>query len=387
MWQPWEGDGPAFVYEQTYAELGSYRLPGTRGTCATQGHAQFCEGNQILGGEAWPLRLLPPNRRYIFAAIIRTEFSRMLTEVDVHMVLYDKDQQLVNYYSRMVGLPWNTSATPAAAAADGWTRWEWEFVTPPQVAAGRPVFVEYVSNNTMPPHLEVAGLALIETPAAALHPLPGMTGATFRGSVGSLAMSIEECTAQSITTTAARYIFSANGTVEALQRIDMPRRVGTWNLSVPLAGLQVLSSVSGSAGRCVLGNAAITIAVQPDGVVVLVPQVELHAILTNRIGGTFSRLSAGHLLSEDDWGGFTVSPHIPLGSGRLASNTVLTQGLSFLGLSPDDTNSNTTTDTAGGWRIQWELSPGERLFNSIMPVRPFDWEVRHTLKSRQSPLT
>jgi hypothetical protein len=302
-------------------------------------------------------------------------------------VLYDKDQQLVNYYSRMVGLPWNTSATPAAAAADGWTRWEWEFVTPPQVAAGRPVFVEYVSNNTMPPHLEVAGLALIETPAAALHPLPGMTGATFRGSVGSLAMSIEECTAQSITTTAARYIFSANGTVEALQRIDMPRRVGTWNLSVPLAGLQVLSSVSGSAGRCVLGNAAITIAVQPDGVVVLVPQVELHAILTNRIGGTFSRLSAGHLLSEDDWGGFTVSPHIPLGSGRLASNTVLTQGLSFLGLSPDDTNSNTTTDTAGGWRIQWELSPGERLFNSIMPVRPFDWEVRHTLKSRQSPLT
>ena len=369
----WGGDGPAFVYEQTYAELGSYRLPVTQGICVTQAHAQFCEGNQILGGAAWPLPLLP-NRRYLFAATVRAEFPRTLTEVDVHMILYDDDKQLLNYYSRMVGMPWNTSAAPAAA--DGWTRWEWEFVTPPQVATGRPVFVEYVANNTMPPQLEIVELVLIETPAAALRPLPGLTGAAFRGSVGSLPMSIDECTSQSITTTAARYVFLADGTIEAMQRIDMPRRVATWNLSVPLTGLHVLSSVGGPSGRCVIGNSAVTIAVQPDGVMVLVPQTEAHATLTNQFGGTFNRLSAGHLLSEDDWGGITVSPHIPLGSGRFARSTVLTQGLSFVGLGPDDTDSNATTEAAG-WKVRWDLSPGERLFTSVMPVRPFDWAVRH----------
>ena len=95
----WGGDGPAFMYEQTYADLGSYRLPGTRGLCITKG--QFCEGNQILGGAAWPLPLLP-NRRYIFAATVRAEFSRTLTEIDVHMIMYDQDQQLMNYYQAEV---------------------------------------------------------------------------------------------------------------------------------------------------------------------------------------------------------------------------------------------------------------------------------------------
>ena len=51
---------------------------------------------------------------------------------------------------------------------------------------------------------------------------------------------------------------------------------------------------------------------------------------------------------------------------------MLTTGLPFVNLTQFDTN--TTAAAPPNWKIQWALSSGERLFSSIMPVRPFDWE-------------
>lgn len=161
----------------------------------------------------------------------------------------------------------------------------------------------FINDHAPMPSLAIADLALIETTAAPLVPLPGTSGAVFRGSVGDLEMTISNCSAARVTTTAAQYNFlPADGTIEAWQRIDFPRQVGTWNLSVSLAGLAVLSFKRGPRGHCVLGNAAISIGVQPDGVLVLVPQRDATITLTNHIGGTFNRLSTGNLLSEDDFG-------------------------------------------------------------------------------------
>ena len=227
----------------------------------------------------------------------------------------------------------------------------------------------FINDHAPMPSLAIADLALIEITAAPLVPLPGTSGAVFRGSVGALEMTISNCSAARVTTTAAQYNFlPTDATIEAWQRIDFPRQVGTWNLSVSLAGLAVLSFKRGPRGHCVLGNAGISIGVQPDGVLVLVPQRDATVTLTNHIGGTFNRLSTGNLLSEDDFGGITVTPQIPLGSGRPARCSVLTSNLSFVndpGLKPTKTtpslkfDNNYTHAETPNWKIQWALSSGE----------------------------
>ena len=181
------------------------------------------------------------------------------------------------------------------------------------------MFQEYVQNLTAMPHLEIADLAFVETAAEPLKPLPGATGLTFRGSAGSLPMNVQSCTVEGgIATNAANYTFSAAAnTIQAFQNIDVSRQVAEWELEgVSLVGLKVLKFVPGHAGRCVLGNAAISIGVQVDGLLGFVPHQDTNITLTNSIGGDFNRISNGHLLSEDDDGGLTVTPAIPLGSGR-----------------------------------------------------------------------
>jgi hypothetical protein len=101
------------------------------------------------------------------------------------------------------------------------------------------------------------------------------------------------------------------------------------------------------------------------------PHKELMLTVTSGIGGKWNRLIAGHLIALDEWGGFTVNPAIPLGSGRVERSRVLTPNLDFVG------KRNTTTflsQAAPGWRMSWKVSPGERLGISTFPPRPFDWK-------------
>ena len=188
-------------------------------------------------------------------------------------------------------------------------------------------------------------------------------------------MAVISCSvAGGAVTTGANYTWDeTTGTVQALQNIDFPRQVAEWQLSVPLVGLQVLNFVAGPAGRCVVGNSDITIGVQVDGLLGFAPQgtADINLTLTILFESNFNRVHDGHLLSEDDWGGLTVTPWAPLGSGRLPRWSMVTQGPGFPALNATDTN--TTEAVPPGWRVSWQLSPGERIFMSVMPMRPYDW--------------
>ena len=321
----WEHDHGtmSFVFDQTYADFGSYYLNNATSTCVNA-NGGLCFARQFLAGSTLPMR---PNRRYIVAAVVRTSFPPATAEIDPQIRVYATaptgkpgDQPADYIYQRMAGLPSST-----VAGVDGWQRWEWSFVTPPVVVSAWLSFNEFIVAGSPMPSFEMADLAVIETSPVPLTPLPGVSGAVFRGSAGALPMAITECSNARVTTSAAQYDFvTSKDTIAARQMIDAPRQVASWSLSASLAGLTVLSSKPGAAGHCVLGNEALSIGVQPDGVMVFVPQHnDITMTLTNVIGGTFNRLTSGDLLSEDDLGGLTVTPHIPLGSGRLVSATTL----------------------------------------------------------------
>ena len=385
----WAHTNYQFEYNQTYSDFGSYTLatnPSLGGDTCVCPKARFaCIGAQLPDGgrgtgTAAPAPHVPksaqvllPHRRYILIAVIRDQLARLGTEINLGARLWDaKGEELVGA-NRVGGMPASTRAIPGNV--DGWIRYEWTFTTPPTIAYGLPMFEEYVHNLTAMPHLEIADLAFVETAAEPLKPLPGATGLTFRGSAGSLPMNVQSCTVEGgIATNAANYTFSAAAnTIQAFQNIDVSRQVAEWELEgVSLVGLKVLKFVPGHAGRCVLGNAAISIGVQVDGLLGFVPHQDANITLTNSIGGKFNRIFNGHLLSEDDDGGFTVTPAIPLGSGRLARWAVLTSGLQFPHLNATDTNSTEVLEP--GWQVSWELSPGERLFASVMPMREYDWK-------------
>eukprot|EP01048_Picozoa_sp_COSAG05_P018913 COSAG05_NODE_2856_length_2569_cov_8.796761_2_plen_544_part_00 len=360
----------SFTFQQTYADFGSYRLQTGSSSCKAGDFVGMCFARQSISGfDDVPLR---PNRRYIVAATIRTSFPRVSAEIDLQMRLASADGLGIFAFDRTGGFPHSTSP-----GVDGWARWEWTFVTPPNIASGIPTINEYVLADTQMPSVEIADWAVIETSPVPVTPLPGISGAIFRGSVGELPMAVYECSVGQITTTAARYIFTeSNSTIEAWQQIDAQRHIASWTLSVPLVGLRVLRFDPGpEVNSCVLGNQHLSIGVQPDGLLALIPHVESEITLTNKIGGQFNRFdrSSGDLLSEDDLGGLTANPHIPSGSGRLARCTVLTPGLAFTNDSAFDINS--TAAAPLDWQIKWTLSSGERLFSSVMPVRPYDWSA------------
>eukprot|EP01046_Picozoa_sp_COSAG06_P030052 COSAG06_NODE_2833_length_6205_cov_3.583361_4_plen_757_part_00 len=374
----WYGD---FVYNQTYNDFGSYRLTWSplreqHGLCVCPRTTFACSAAQWPGTEAEPLShqlSLLPNRRYIIIAVLRTNFLRLTTEVNLGVRLYDSLGGSLVGADRVGGLPPNTRQT-LSNVHDGWARWEWEFIAPPGVSHGLPAFYEYVTNLTALPQLELADLVVVETRPVELRPFPGATGATFKGSAGSLPISVGDCSVGAgIVTTAANYTFDPSGSVYVYQNIDFPRQIAEWRLSVELSSLVVIEFVRGPAGRCVIGNSNVIIGVQVDGLLGFVPQAaDINFTMLNHFGGDFNRMHDGHLLSEDDFGGLTVTPWLPLGSGRLSRWAAVTNDLEFLNLNTTDTN--TRDAVAPGWKVSWLVSAGERLFTSVMPIRPFDWK-------------
>lgn len=394
-WSRWHSAG-YFKYEQTYSDFGSYVLtthyPG--GRCPTGpgcdpkrvGQTVGCQGSELsaLHHPVPPLirpTVVPigPNRRYMAVAVVRTSFPRFTTEVNLRLFPYDSSGNMLNSTQVGAGLPSNTSSQQAAI--DGWIRFEWEIVTPwfPNLAGGALGVGFTFGCGDSVPGLGLADFALVEMPLAVREFNIG-DGLQFAGGVGGLQMDITACTATDLTTTSAHYHIEPTGTVTMSQRIDFPRILATWRASPGvLRGLRLLHS---SPDRCVLGNSWISIGVQSDGLLGFVPHNNRSSLthtnrnvtltLTSFYGGDFNRLTWGHLLSEDDFGGLTVSPDPGRGSGRLPRWTVLTPGLKFPKLDPYDRNS--TPADAAGWQIAYELLPGERLFVAAMPVRQYDWE-------------
>ena len=356
------------AFQQTYSDLGSYRWANAATDC----------GSACVGA-TWTNSVITmhPNRRYIVAAVIRTAFPRLTTEINLGMYLIHNGHthdthKLVHTHmngSRSGGLPSNTSQMENV---DGWIRWEWEFVTPAdrEVQGGAMSIHAYASGKT-PLLFEIADFAVIEIPPAATKEFSVGAGLTFRGSGGSLNMHVLKCTSTEVLTTAARYTFDADhNMISAEQRIELSRPIAQWKLSRPLDGLRV---VSWTDGQCILvtKDKSLSIGVQLDGLLGFVPHgVPLHVTVTSEFSGTFSRQADGHILTEDDFGGFTVSPWMQQGSGRVAQ-VLNHSGSQFFQITRNDVN--TTIPAPVGWWADWAVLPGDRLFSSVMPVRPYDW--------------
>ena len=323
---------------------------------------------------------IQPNRKYIMAAVIKTDFVRAENEINLRLQYLDSNGDPLSR-GRMGGLPSKTNA-----GAGGWERWEWTFVSRSndENAVSVQLYCSaYGGDSGSAIDLQIADWALIELPAEPLTPFAPGGGVTFDGNAGDLNMKVLSVVVDendiAVTTTGARYVFSKlHDTIRMEQRLALNRHLATWTSSLSLSGLTVLERDD---EKCILGNANVTFGVQMDSLLGIVPHDELEMIVENAFGGDFNRYNeiSGDVLSEDDFGGFTVNPYIPRGTGRLPQVEVVSPS------NPDFvTLDRVDVDAAGaaqpGWKMRWTLSEGERLFTSVFPVRPYDWEESFEFK-------
>ncbi|MEO1450735.1 MAG: chitobiase/beta-hexosaminidase C-terminal domain-containing protein, partial [Bacteroidota bacterium] len=259
---------------------------------------------------------------------------------------------------------------------DGWQRWTWRIN--PHWDAAYPNLTMLWSLHEYGPgfdgnvNFEIADVALVELPEVPLQPFAPGEGVSFPGGPGDLEMAVEGVETEGdilrVRTTGALFeLDAAQGTLSMRQRLDFQRELARVE-DLPLQGLSIQSQ---SPELVVLVGDSLTIGVQVDGTLVLSPHARLQTELISRIGGDFNRMEGGDLLCEDDFGGFTANIHVPKGTGRIPRLSLLTQGLPFEGLDPEDLAS--TGAAAPNWRAEMLLDPGERLFLSVFPSRRYDW--------------
>ena len=321
------------------------------------------------------------NREYMASVLIWSDFSRYTNrtrEFNLSMIFYQDDNQRVLY--KRYGVPDDTG---------GWVRLE--FVLSPWVLEDAKYcqanfvttgFIEGAPQS----NILVADFQIYELPEKELVPYKEGEGVTFRGSAGSLDMAIEGVTETKdeikVDTTGARYTFDlANDTITAEQKINLERKVSTWKSDLSFKDLKVRSKTE---KEVVLSNSLITFGAQMDGNLFLTPhQSDVNMICTSEIGGHWNRYNCGALLSFDDYGGFSVTPDIPQGTGRNFRSEPITQNLDFtnskfvneIQINVNEERNCMISNEKPGWQIKWTISPGERLCIGTFPPREYDWEA------------
>ena len=312
-----------------------------------------------------------PNRYYMVSALINSNFTRLapvgenMTEINLGTYTYgvsssdptQSDAQLGNWN----GIPENTN---------GWVRWEWVYSSSLLGKNSEAWFRFFAPRDAS---FMIADFTIVELPPRLISPWAKGEGVTFRGGPGSLPIQITSITSNAngitVGTTGSRYFFNVKASdIVTTQLLEKNRTVASYHFSKPLTGLMVMSQ---TANEVVLSNDNLTFGVQADGMVMISPQTEFTLTLTSQIVGAWNRFEAGHLLVVDDYGGFTVNPAIPLGSGRLARTSVITSALDFTSKIND---LNFLSQAAPNWQISWTVSPGERIAISTFPPRPYDWD-------------
>ena len=318
------------------------------------------------------------NRRYILSALIKCDFNR-IDEISMDVFFYNSDG--LQHCFQSGGVPNLTQGS------NGWTRWEREFVTSPiEGVVNAELNIDQYNSTGTAMYFRIKDVALVELPADSLTSLARDEGVTFRGGPGSLGMSVEGHSTVgntiTVTTTGAKYTFdTANNTILQEQRIDFQRELSLITSSVSLSGLTVRRY---NAKECVLSNTNVTFGVQCDTALVISPQVAADFTVQSKIGGRWNRLRTGNLLALDDFGGFSVNPYIPLGTGLTPSATALDTldfaGVKNLQMGFGAEMNSFLSSMSPGWRVKWSISPGVRLFVSAAPPRPYNWEKSWTYR-------
>lgn len=340
--------------------------------------------NKYLKSEAFDLKV---NRQYLLSILIWSDFSRFYETTnrtrEICMSLSVTNAEATKeFISLRRGMPDYT---------EGWKRLEVVF-SPGLLEAGSKGRLNFstaaFTNGAPESAIYIADFRVFELPEKELVPYKEGEGMVFRGSAGDLDMRVEDAVQTEnkivVNTTGARYTFDTeNDTITADQKIGTERTVSEWRSGVSLAGLTVRSKTDTEA---VLTNPEISFGVQMDGTVFLTPHKgDVRMECTSKIGGIWNRFNFGYLMALDDYGGFTVTPDIPAGTGKRCSYEILTDGLDFPtwqfnnavawnGDEPAAEFNTKISNAKPGWQIAWTVSPGERLAITTFPPREYDWE-------------
>ena len=339
---------------------------------------------------------IKPNRKYRMSVLLWTDFDRISTvggrseskvvEYDLKVRVCDETQYRIDQVA--MGTPDYTN---------GWQRLEWvwspgileyaKYITFQLTMWGVPV------NAPEEGVFCLADVVFVEEPETEIVPYAKGEGVTFGGGAGALDMKVESAEETEdnivVTTTGAIYNFDkTSDTITAWQRIGKERKVETWHSSLPFDGLEILSTTE---TECVIANEYATFGVQLDSTIFLTPHnSDIDMTVTSEIAGMWNKLAYGYVIALDNYGGFTVMPDIPTGSGRMPRYEILTENLDFAevpfeseyGWRFKDENGNQyvsdfKTDVSNakpGWQVKWTISPGERLAITTFPPREYDWE-------------
>ncbi len=334
---------------------------------------------------------IKPNRNYLVSVLMWTDFSRYT----------DANLNLGNGLCE--GIVWLSAGIDKNAQGgvnlrkgfpdytNGWTRFEFVCSTGLMEAgeATRLGFQTWQFNQGMPEgKIYIADFAVIELPEVTDYPIyKEGEGVTFRGSAGDLDMKVisgvETDNDITVTTTGTEYIFNKKeSTITASQRIGLKRKVTSWKSDTPLKDLKIRSTTE---RECVISCPDVTFGVQMDGMVFLTPHKEdIRLTCTSEIAGMWNKFAFGFLVVSDGYGGFTVTPDLPEGTGKKCKYEIITKDLDFTQIPFTNTlplvNGHQNeymghmTNAKAGWQIAWTISPGERLAISTFPPREYDWE-------------
>lgn len=329
-----------------------------------------------------------PNRNYLVSLLLWTDWTIIAADGEtrealVNLAMGDRDPDPGSAGVGMrMGLPPYTN---------GWVRFE--YVCSPGLMGIEGFFpllqtwnFDFGVDDNM---ICIADFSIVELPEETNYPIyKEGEGVTFRGTAGALDMKVEDAVETedtiTVTTTGTKYIFDKkNSTISAHQRINLKREVSSWKSNVSFANLKIRSKTD---TECVISCPDVTFGVQMDGIVFLTPHNgDIRLECTSKISGIWNRFDWGFLTCIDDYGGFTVTPDLPEGTGKLCNYEVITENLDFVDIPFDNAKRlidgkymhphwNEVSNVKAGWQIAWTISPGERLAISTFPPREYDWK-------------
>lgn len=352
--------------------------------------------------------VLEPNRDYTLSVLVCYDFPD--PDSEVHMGVRQKSAQVRDYnndgiLSQDVNGAMGHSGTGTTPT---WVRWTSTFTSLPfnggatTFSGSGPTFTgtahfqvvprfkkddsPFNTNPAMRPTFCIADAKLIKHPAriAPVYSSTNPACVQFSGSAGKFAPGMQiwyqptwfsGSTTVKVGTTGAMFA-ATPGTNVISVRHDIATEDYRANVYFPSGVLNGLQVKSGSnSDICILGNANVTIGIQRDSLMVIVPHVAMDLRVRGRIGGKWNRFFEGNLLSADEKGGFCVLPDIPAGTGQLCAYTVPNHDNAELpDFATDYNDTKSLSSETANWEVIYHLKPSQRLGVGTFPPRKFDWE-------------
>lgn len=351
--------------------------------------------------------VLEPNRDYTLSVLVCYNFPD--PDSELQMGVRQKSSQVRDYngdeiLAQDVGGVMGLSGT---GSAPGWVRWNYKFTSLPfsgtalSFSGSNPQFsgtahfqvvprfkkdgAPFNPDPAMRPTFCIADAKLIQHAprTATTYSSTNTMSVQFAGSAGKFATGMQiwyqptwfsGSTTVKVGTTGAMFAATPASNVISV-RHDIASEDYRANVYFPsgiLNGLKVKSGTSSDI--CILGNQNVTIGIQRDSLMVIVPHVNMDVRVRGRIGGKWNRFFEGHLVSADEKGGFCVVPDIQPGTGQLCAYTVPNHDND----APPDfaTVYNDTTflrSETPNWEVIYHLKTTQRLGVGTFPPRKFDW--------------